>query len=288
MAKVKRGLEAENDRLGRLAEVLWTSGSIETPFAQAALRKAGFDLTTLSPADIHHAEDANRDRLRNGFLAVNSDSASRLKVVVAGDAILDPGINASHPVKGAAVTRQVQAPIEAAAATDSPPRSRNQIFGHPATKVYMTMGALGFSFEQAMTVIGRFGVQTTEASVRTFLRAGAKGERGGPAKLTDDQISQLKQIAASVVPLFPADKPATKKPRYALLGFPVTAVLRWMGKAGWTIEQATKVVTRFGIDCSPTTIAIFVKAGANGQRGDPAPLTDDQIKRLNRARKAKG
>lgn len=68
----------------------------------------------------------------------------------------------------------------------------------------------------------------------------------------------------------------TKGQRYELFGFPITAVLRWMGKNEWTKEEALKVVKHFKIECSPSTVGIQVKAGAKGERGEPANITAEQ------------
>jgi serine/threonine protein kinase len=75
----------------------------------------------------------------------------------------------------------------------------------------------------------------------------------------------------------------SKPPRYTLLGFPVTAVLRWMGKQGWTKEEALKALAYFKIDCSPLTVAAQISGGAKGRRGDPAPITAEQARELDKA-----
>lgn len=71
--------------------------------------------------------------------------------------------------------------------------------------------------------------------------------------------------------------------RYEMFGHPVTAVFRWMGKQGWTIEQAMKAIAHFNIACSPSTVKIQVKAGSVGQRGEPAALTAEQAQQLEQA-----
>lgn len=71
------------------------------------------------------------------------------------------------------------------------------------------------------------------------------------------------------------------KNRFMLLGFPVTAVLRWMGKAGWTAEQAKAVLKAKKIEVAESTLKSQLHGGAVGRRGEPADLTKGQIQELN-------
>jgi hypothetical protein len=75
--------------------------------------------------------------------------------------------------------------------------------------------------------------------------------------------------------------------RYDLFGHPVTAVIRWMGKAGWDKAKAKKGLAKMGIECSDTTVGIQLRAGAAGNtdRGDPAVLTPGQAAQLEEAAK---
>lgn len=68
--------------------------------------------------------------------------------------------------------------------------------------------------------------------------------------------------------------------RYAIFGYPVTAVLRFMGTDAWTVEDAHKVVTALGCPVAIATVRAQVCAGRNGQRGDPAKLTSSQVEKL--------
>jgi len=72
--------------------------------------------------------------------------------------------------------------------------------------------------------------------------------------------------------------PASGRSVQKIYGFPVTAVIRWMGTEGWTREQAAKVLSAYEVEVSPATIAIQLKAGKikDTSRGEPASLTDDQ------------
>lgn len=72
------------------------------------------------------------------------------------------------------------------------------------------------------------------------------------------------------------------KPRTTIFGHPVTAVLRWMGKQGWTFDHAARAVSSFGADIAGGTIKIQLKAGRKGERGEPAAITPDQEKELKK------
>lgn len=65
------------------------------------------------------------------------------------------------------------------------------ILGVPATGVVRWMGKRGWDAERACRVVAAFGVDLAVSTVRTQLGAGAKGERGGPATLTAQQIALL-------------------------------------------------------------------------------------------------
>lgn len=65
------------------------------------------------------------------------------------------------------------------------------ILGVPATGVVRWMGKAGWDADRACRVVAAFGVDLAVSTVRTQLGAGAKGERGGPAALTTEQIALL-------------------------------------------------------------------------------------------------
>ena len=65
------------------------------------------------------------------------------------------------------------------------------ILGVPATGVVRWMGKQGWDAARACRVVAAFGVDLAVSTVKTQLGAGAKGERGGPAALTSEQIALL-------------------------------------------------------------------------------------------------
>ena len=59
-----------------------------------------------------------------------------------------------------------------------------------------------------------------------------------------------------------------------------TAVIRWMGKEMWNFQDAQRVLTKAGCKVADATIVTQLQAGKAGQRGAPAPLTEEQAKQL--------
>lgn len=68
--------------------------------------------------------------------------------------------------------------------------------------------------------------------------------------------------------------------RIDCMGHPVTAVLRWMGKEGFTSAQARGVMEELDVPVSPVTVQIQVNAGAKGERGEPAELSTTDEKTI--------
>ena len=68
--------------------------------------------------------------------------------------------------------------------------------------------------------------------------------------------------------------------RKKLFGYNATAILRWMGKDEWTMEDAKKACKALGLDVADGTITAQLAAGRKGTRGEPAPLTKKQISEL--------
>jgi hypothetical protein len=69
-----------------------------------------------------------------------------------------------------------------------------------------------------------------------------------------------------VAPAATAQRPST---RYELFGFPVTAVLRFMGREGWTFADTRTALSKLGIECSDSTLRNQLRGGVKGDRGDP-------------------
>lgn len=71
--------------------------------------------------------------------------------------------------------------------------------------------------------------------------------------------------------------------RSNIYGFPVTAVIRWMGANEWTYKEALKCLTVLNIPIAESTIRIQLNAGKTGARGEPAALTDSQGNELRQS-----
>ena len=76
--------------------------------------------------------------------------------------------------------------------------------------------------------------------------------------------------------------PKRRRGRYEVLGYPATAIFRWMGANGWTVKEAMKVVKHHKLGCSFYTVRGRIWFGRKGQAGAPAPLTPEQIASLNK------
>lgn len=85
----------------------------------------------------------------------------------------------------------------------------------------------------------------------------------------------------------PKPAKAEKKERVGVFGYAATAVIRWMGKNKWSTEDAAKALKSFGVSVAEATIKIQLKAGQTGERGDPAPISKSEEKKLKQARVAK-
>lgn len=71
--------------------------------------------------------------------------------------------------------------------------------------------------------------------------------------------------------------------RSNLFGHPVTAVIRWMGKHEWDFKTASRALANCGGGCAEATVRAQLRAGKLGQRGEPAKLTEAEVKKLTTA-----
>lgn len=141
----------------------------------------------------------------------------------------------------------------------------------------------------AHTLDYRFGLLVS----RTFPRVSSEGT-GTPetavagAETVPDRPEPPRgadRPAATTVDDRPARQPVRTGGKGAeLFGHPLTAVMRWMGKAGWTWEQGMTALGKLGIAANESTVKTQVGAGKKGLRGEPAALTADQIRSLESAR----
>lgn len=189
---------------------------------------------------------------------------------------------------------------------DSPTAPAPELFDKQPTEVLRWMGKEGFSFDDAKNVFENLGVKVSDATIRTQLGAGRTGQRGAPAMLTTEQENKLRSLRVKnptpkpiikPEPIIVDPKPLPKptpipdpiKPTPALkpeFHQAPTAVIRWMGKEGFSFQEARAAVAEAGLKVSDATIRAQLSAGAKGLRGAAAELSEDQAAFLQQARKA--
>lgn len=113
----------------------------------------------------------------------------------------------------------------------------------------------------------------------------------------EDYAGRLTTVMTTVLRLLPEFLPlcrsqaektegeATRAPRTDLFGHPVSAVIRWMGKKGWSFDHARSALDN--LNCSQVadgTIRTYLQAGKQGLRGEAAALDADQEAELYAAR----
>lgn len=70
------------------------------------------------------------------------------------------------------------------------------------------------------------------------------------------------------------------KAKETIFGFPMTAVIRWMGVDCWNYDQARTALSFLKIKIADTTIHAQLRAGRKGERGPPAELSPGQEREL--------
>jgi hypothetical protein len=112
--------------------------------------------------------------------------------------------------------------------------------------------------------------------------AGKKPTKEGkaePPAAVKDAVGKLK---AKKKPQKAAGNGKASQTRYELFGHPITAVLRAMGKDGWSALDASKAVHAMGIECSDNTVKTQVYRGKKGVM-EPAPLSKGNLQELKKA-----
>lgn len=108
--------------------------------------------------------------------------------------------------------------------------------------------------------------------------AAGQSETGGDNQTTESsEVMAAKKKAA-------AAKKNEEAPKLGALGgwmgYPVTAVLRRLGKEGVTVAHARAIAKANKVDVADATVTIQVGKGRNGQGSEPAALTAAQVKEL--------
>ncbi len=135
------------------------------------------------------------------------------------------------------------------------------------------------------------GLQTILDDVLKDLADGKKGvevvedapAKGGKGKKSEDKPAKASKNGES------SDKGkgfgTHTGQRYDLFGHPVTAVIRWMGKNKFDFATARKALDDNGVACADATVKIQLRAGAKGERGEPAKITKEEAAKLGKAGK---
>lgn len=114
--------------------------------------------------------------------------------------------------------------------------------------------------------------EITPAQAKALLESTVSKPKNTPSKTT---TAKTEPKSGSVQP---------KAGRSQLFGFSATAVMRWMGANGWDFDKAWAAFAGMGVDdLSETTFKIQLRAGAKGERGEPAAVTAAQAKELEAA-----
>lgn len=99
--------------------------------------------------------------------------------------------------------------------------------------------------------------------------------------------SQSDLRSAADAGLAPLNREPEGRKRDTVLGFPATAVVRWMGKEEWTPQKADTALRALGLDMNKGTLYAQLAAGRKGERGAPAALSPAQQQTLEDAADSK-
>jgi SPP1 gp7 family putative phage head morphogenesis protein len=175
--------------------------------------------------------------------------------------------------------------------------ARGTIPRHPNCRCAFIPANVGEDAKKGRKIINPYTGETewsgpqkrSVADVRWAIRESIKAERPGRSYADARRLSswtgadlRLSKRAAGFVR---AADVRTSAPAPALWNNQPTAVMRWMGKEGWSPEDAKRVLDDMGVDVKMSTVRTQLNAGKKGLRGAPANLTDDQAHIL-RAKRA--
>jgi hypothetical protein len=73
---------------------------------------------------------------------------------------------------------------------------------------------------------------------------------------------------------------STKASVRNLFGHSVTAVARWMGRVGLSVQHARKIFSELGFSVPDSNLIPSMSDGRVGRWGKPAPLTQEQAQKL--------
>jgi hypothetical protein len=145
----------------------------------------------------------------------------------------------------------------------------------------------GFGIDTRHDTLERAAEKIKQTRVKIEAYAEYLKDRRDELLLTVDEANKKLVAKVQQISTDRANAPATSTNvdggnRAYIFSYSVTAVIRWMGKDQWGFKQARKVVDAFVGEgkISDATIRAQLLGGRNNERGDPANLTDEQVKQL--------
>jgi hypothetical protein len=148
-------------------------------------RKHRINQTRLTGALVHRAHELHRKQIQETIERLARLYHQR------GAPEPDSESEAQHQ-KLAAIEGQTKKKKRKPATTGS--TQRIKIFDHPVTAVLRWMGKHNWNVKDAMHVVQKLGAKVAKSTCNIQVKAGKTGDRGAPAKLTRDQIKQLKEL----------------------------------------------------------------------------------------------
>lgn len=110
-----------------------------------------------------------------------------------------------------------------------------------------------------------------------------KAENAGLAQLTTNYVPSKHADSSYDAGQEPPSKGKGGGTRISLFGFPVTAVIRWMGKDAWDYQDTKKALDKLQVQVAEATIRAQLRAGVKGERGEPAKLSKADVQELYNA-----
>lgn len=123
----------------------------------------------------------------------------------------------------------------------------------------------------------------SSASPVFWLPCKVKGEvKTSPhkARAQSAEVKSSPLTSAEVKPGAAPKAPQAPRPDKSILGHHVKRVVMAMAVKAFTEAEIASVVKAFHLEVSPSRIALLRKRAINGEDGEPAPLTEEQVKQL--------
>jgi CHAD domain-containing protein len=119
-------------------------------------------------------------------------------------------------------------------------------------------------------------------STRVKIEAYADYLKDKSQELLDEVEKANGQLTAQVETLAQAKEDMPEGPG-GLFGHSVTAVIRTLGKEGWSFGDTKAALKAQGLSIADATIRAQLLAGRNGTRGEPAVLKEKELKQLKKS-----